>query len=398
MKQDFDRLQRFGDLPSTAAVKEGGSVLYLDGTYYCYFLARPAPAMPQNIVRAVSADRIFWHDATVVDLRTSGSVTACTTLLRGGKIALLYAVRTPFGTRLHLAKSSDGLHFDPHPEPVLSAHFDLREPRLFYAEKRYFLLGAIRRPFRSEIVLLESRNLMKWESVGTIRESRGRKPVRFSHPSAFTCNAQSVLLYRKDVRSDEALAERGDFDLTRADFSAANASVLYGIRAPRTSTVAGGETLLTTPTDIGNGLVVSALTAPNDALTLTYPSCLERRRAHDGKTISLSPGTEATLHTDRPTELSLSIDCPSGSVVTLEAPGFRFDFDRDAAAVIVTCGKTERRFPLSSGVSRVDALILPASAAFYFDGKALFSTARPPRALTLGGTGSVRADLYTLEE
>ena len=96
--------------------------------------------------------------------------------------------------------------------------------------------------------------------------------------------------------------------------------------------------------------------------------------------------------------MSLSVDCPSGSVVTLEAPGFRFDFDRDAAAVIVTYGKTERRFPLSSGVSRVDALILPASAAFYFDGKALFSTARPPRALTLGGTGSVRADLYTLEE
>ena len=98
-----------------------------------------------------------------------------------GRFWMLYRAEAEDGLtgKIGIAQSSDGLHFTPNPEPVLSPDEDFdrggcEDPRVAKIGDTYFLfyVGNSQKYHVSNICLATSRDLFHWEKHGPVLEAR----------------------------------------------------------------------------------------------------------------------------------------------------------------------------------------------------------------------------------
>jgi len=104
-----------------------------------------------------------------------------TVIKEEGRFWMLYRAETEDGLtgRIGIAKSGDGIHFTPNPEPVLSPDEDFdrggcEDPRVVKVGDIHFLfyVGNSRKYHVSNICLATSKNLTHWKKHGPVLETR----------------------------------------------------------------------------------------------------------------------------------------------------------------------------------------------------------------------------------
>jgi len=96
-------------------------------------------------------------------------------MVRDGKFVMLYRAQDNAGTsRLGYAESSDGLHFNRRPAPVLSPEADyekdggVEDPRLVQIGGTYYLTYTGYNKRDAQLCLAESKDLIHWKRLGVI--------------------------------------------------------------------------------------------------------------------------------------------------------------------------------------------------------------------------------------
>jgi predicted GH43/DUF377 family glycosyl hydrolase len=96
-------------------------------------------------------------------------------IVRDGKIVMLYRAQGADGTsRLGYAESDDGIHFNRHPDPVLSPETDqekdggVEDPRVVKFGDTYYLTYTAYNKKDAQLSLATSRDLVHWDRRGVI--------------------------------------------------------------------------------------------------------------------------------------------------------------------------------------------------------------------------------------
>ena len=109
-----------------------------------------------------------------------------------GKFVMLYRAQDKSGTsRLGYAESSDGIHFQRRPEPVLSPEADyekdggVEDPRLVKFGDTYYLTYTGYNKKDAQLCLARSRDLIRWQRQGVILPAyKGHWNVRWTKSGA----------------------------------------------------------------------------------------------------------------------------------------------------------------------------------------------------------------------
>jgi predicted GH43/DUF377 family glycosyl hydrolase len=123
-----------------------------------------------------------WHRASeipVISPQGNGWESAGTfnpaVVEHDGKIVMLYRAQDKGGTsRLGYAESTDGIHFNRRPEPVLSPEADyekdggVEDPRLVRFSNTYYLTYTGYNTKDAQLCLATSRDLVHWDRKGVI--------------------------------------------------------------------------------------------------------------------------------------------------------------------------------------------------------------------------------------
>jgi predicted GH43/DUF377 family glycosyl hydrolase len=136
------------------------------------------------LVLAENADLVFtgWHRLSIepiVSPRGAGWESAGTfnpaVVFHRGKFVMLYRAQDQAGTsRLGYAESSDGIHFDRRPDPVLSPEADyekdggVEDPRLVKISGTYYLTYTGYNKKDAQLCLATSKDLIHWQRKGVI--------------------------------------------------------------------------------------------------------------------------------------------------------------------------------------------------------------------------------------
>jgi predicted GH43/DUF377 family glycosyl hydrolase len=111
---------------------------------------------------------------------------------RDGKIVMLYRAQDKQGTsRLGYAESTDGIHFNRRPDPVLSPaeayekDGGVEDPRLVLIDGTYYLTYTGYNKKDAQLCLATSKDLIHWERKGVILPAyKGRWNVRWTKSGA----------------------------------------------------------------------------------------------------------------------------------------------------------------------------------------------------------------------
>ena len=134
-----------------------------------------------------------------------------TVVKRGGEYVMLFRAQDAKGTsRLGYASSSDGVHFTPHPEPVLSPEAEyernggVEDPRVVLIGDTYYLTYTGYNTVDAQLCLATSKDLVHWDRKGVIMPAKqGRWNIGWTKSGAILTervNGKYWMYYMADAK------------------------------------------------------------------------------------------------------------------------------------------------------------------------------------------------------
>jgi beta-fructofuranosidase len=236
--------------PAYGWMNDPNGVIQVDGEYHLFHQHHPFGTDwgPMHWGHAVSRDLVRWRHVPIALAPTPGGPDAAgvfsgSAVDDGGVLSLLY---TGHGERQVqcLATSRDGRRFEKHAgNPVLAAPpegfstADFRDPKVWRAEGKWWLVAGSHRGERGAALLFESPDLRAWRFKAVAAESDGTQGSMWECPDLFGLDGRHVLAYSPmGLPSRAPLVLVGRLDYATGRFETASRHVAdfgYDFYAPQ---------------------------------------------------------------------------------------------------------------------------------------------------------------------
>ena len=193
--------------PPAGWMNDPNGLAHFRGEYHLFYQYHPFGTDwgPMHWGHAVSADLVRWRHLPIALAPSPGGPDAggCfsgSAVDVGGVLSLVYTGHGPEQVQC-LATSPDGRIFTKHPgNPVLASppegfppeHF--RDPKVWRAEGRWWMVAGSKRDGRGAALLYESADLRRWSFKAVAAESDGTLGTMWECPDLFTLGDRHVLV------------------------------------------------------------------------------------------------------------------------------------------------------------------------------------------------------------
>lgn len=225
MTTEIPRLQNHFE-PEKGWINDPNGLCFFRGQYHAFFQHNPfAPKWDtMHWGHAVSDDLLHWKELPIalypdMPYEDGFGCFSGSALEKDGRLYLMYtSVSRDRGQTQSMAVTEDGLHFTKLPEnpvipesPLDPENRDFRDPKLFAYGNEYRMVCGAGRDGLASVLLFSSRDLLRWEYVGPIFQSRDFGPVP-ECPDLFPLGNKWVLMFSRmdETRSVQFIV--GEFD------------------------------------------------------------------------------------------------------------------------------------------------------------------------------------------
>lgn len=230
--------QHYHFMPETGWINDPNGLIYYKGRYHYFYQFNPYYGHWDYMHwgHAVSRDLLHWEYLPVAlapseeyDDHMRGGCFSGSAIEHDGKLFLMYTGTSNRGEGYEqtqcIAYSEDGIHFTKYEgNPVIcspkSVPSDLfRDPKVWKHEGTYYMVCGASRNRRAQALLYRSKDMLHWEFVNVLAESRGEWGYMWECPDFYRLDDKYVLMFSPMGESDrKAVYLVGDFDYNTGKF------------------------------------------------------------------------------------------------------------------------------------------------------------------------------------
>ncbi len=222
---EIPRLTRHFE-PERGWMNDPNGLCFFQNQYHAFFQHYPhAPKWgPMHWGHAVSGDLLHWEEQPIalypdMPYENGGGCFSGSALEKDGVLYLMYtSVSKEHGQTQSIATSRDGVHFEKYAgnpvireSPLDPSNRDFRDPKIFPYGNEYRMVCGAGVDGLGSVLLFRSSDLLHWEYVGPIFQSREYGPVP-ECPDLFPLGNKWVLLFSRMDESRSAQFIVGEFD------------------------------------------------------------------------------------------------------------------------------------------------------------------------------------------
>lgn len=205
--------QNYHFMGQTGWINDPNGLIFYKGKYHVFYQHNPYDGFWDFMHwgHAVSEDLIHWEylpialaPSEVYDEHKRGGCFSGSAIEHDGKLFLMYTGCTNNGNGFEqtqcIAYSEDGIHFEKYPgNPVLTApegvpkHF-FRDPKVWKHDGKYYMVCGASRNHLAQALLYVSEDMLHWQFVNVLAESRGEWGYMWECPDFFPLGDKYVLL------------------------------------------------------------------------------------------------------------------------------------------------------------------------------------------------------------
>jgi beta-fructofuranosidase len=243
-------------------MNDPNGLIQVGGEYHLFYQFHPFGVDwgPMHWGHAISTDLVRWAHQPIALAPTPGGPDAggCfsgSAVDDGGVLSLVYTGHGPAQVQC-LATSADGRTFTKHPDnPVIAAPpegfapADFRDPKVWRAEGRWWLVAGTKRDGKGKALLYESGDLRRWTFKAVLAESDGTEGAMWECPDVFALGGRHVLMVspNEGVDRPKVFAITGTLDYATGRFTQESHRLVdhgFDFYAPQTFLDAGGRRIL----------------------------------------------------------------------------------------------------------------------------------------------------------
>ena len=231
--------QKFHFMPEVGWMNDPNGIIEFRGKYHFFYQFFPYEPFwgSMHWGHAVSKDMIHWDHlpvalapSEVYDDHCKGGCFSGSAIEKDGKLYLIYTGTYNEGDGFKqvqcLACSEDGIHFEKYEgNPVLCApkgydEANFRDPCVWEHDGSYYMVCGASRDQLAKALLFRSEDLLHWQFVNVLAESRGDLGYMWECPDFFELDGKYVLLISPMGTGDRtALYLVGDFSYETGKFT-----------------------------------------------------------------------------------------------------------------------------------------------------------------------------------
>lgn len=212
--------------PEKGWINDPNGLCFFQGQYHAFFQHYPHEPKwgPMHWGHAVSNDLIHWEELPIalypdMPYENEGGCFSGSALEKDGVLYLMYtSVSKEQGQTQSIAISRDGTHFEKYAgnpvigkSPLDPENKDFRDPKIFSYGDSYRMVCGAGMDGLGCVLLFRSDDLLHWEYIGPIFQSRDYGPVP-ECPDLFPLGDKWVLLFSRMDETRSAQFVVGDFD------------------------------------------------------------------------------------------------------------------------------------------------------------------------------------------
>lgn len=230
--------QRYHFMGPGGWINDPNGLVFFRGQYHFFYQFNPYEPFWSHMHwgHAVSNDLVHWKHLPIAlapaeeyECHPRGGCFSGSAIEKDGRLYLIYTGTSNHGNGFNqtqcVAWTDDGINFVKYEgNPVLSAPQEVptdffRDPKVFEHEGKYFLVCGAQKNGRAQALLYTSQDLLHWEFMNVLFESRGEWGFMWECPDFFPLGDKWVF-----VCSPMGAGERtciyfvGDFDAQRGRF------------------------------------------------------------------------------------------------------------------------------------------------------------------------------------
>lgn len=230
--------QRYHFMPETGWMNDPNGLIYYKGKYHFFFQFNPYDGFwnCMHWGHAVSEDMLHWEYLPVAlapsesyDDHLKGGCFSGSAIEHDGKLFLMYTGTTNNGNGFEqtqcIAYSEDGIHFEKYAgNPVITAPEGVpadffRDPKVWKHENTYYMVCGAQKNGNAQALLYKSEDMLHWEFVNVLAESRGEWGYMFECPDFFPLGDKYVLIVSPMGAGERSSVYMvGDFDYETGRF------------------------------------------------------------------------------------------------------------------------------------------------------------------------------------
>lgn len=230
--------QHYHFMPQTGWLNDPNGLIYFKGKYHFFYQHNPYEGFWSSMHwgHAVSEDLFHWEYLPLAlapsenyDNHHQGGCFSGSAIEHDGKLFLMYTGTTNNGCGFEqsqcIAYSEDGIHFEKYEgNPVLKAPEGVpgnffRDPKLWKHGGTYYVICGANKGGMAQALLYKSEDMLNWEFVNVLAESRGEWGYMWECPDFFPVGDKYVLMFSPMGGGERtSVYLTGDFDYSTGKF------------------------------------------------------------------------------------------------------------------------------------------------------------------------------------
>lgn len=230
--------QHYHFMPQTGWLNDPNGLIYFCGKYHYFFQYNPYYGMWDYMHwgHAISSDLLHWEylplalaPSEVYDDHMRGGCFSGSAIEHDGKLFLVFTGTTNLGNGFEqtqcVAYSKDGINFEKYENnPVLKApegvpSHQFRDPKVWKHDNMYYMVCGASRGDMGQALLYCSKDLLCWNYVNVLAESRGEWGYMWECPDFYKLGDKYVLTFSPMGAGEHtAVYFTGDFDYDTGKF------------------------------------------------------------------------------------------------------------------------------------------------------------------------------------
>lgn len=193
--------------PNKGWMNDPNGLVCFKGKYHAFFQHNPYSTEWDKMHwgHAVSDDLLNWEELPIAlypdkDYENTGGCFSGSAIEKDGRLYLFYTSVAEKQTQ-SVAYSDDGINFTKYEgNPVIRenplGYYDFRDPKVTEIDGQYYMVTGSGNKDAGQVLLFKSENLLDWEYVGILFESKTFAPC-IECPDFFKLNDRYVLMFSK---------------------------------------------------------------------------------------------------------------------------------------------------------------------------------------------------------
>ena len=230
--------QHYHFMAQTGWLNDPNGLIFYKGKYHFFFQHNPYYGFWDYMHwgHAVSDDLLHWEylplalaPSEAYDDHLRGGCFSGSSIVYEDKLFLMYTAATNAGKGFEqtqcIAYSDDGIHFEKYEgNPVITAPdgvppCQFRDPKVWKHEDTFYMVCGASRDNKAQALLYKSTDMVHWEYVNVLAESRGEWGYMWECPDFYPLGDQYVLMFSPMGAGERTVVYlTGDFDYSTGKF------------------------------------------------------------------------------------------------------------------------------------------------------------------------------------